>query len=121
MALKSLRPMLWTNQFEETLTFYTKVLGFTIGERNNEWGWASLYKDTVHIMVAKPNAHTPFEKPIFTGSFYFNTDQVDQLWSQLKDKTNICYELEDFEWEMREFGIYDNNGYLLQFGQNIEE
>ncbi len=120
MALKSLRPMLWTNQFEETLIFYTKTLGFTIGERNNEWGWASLYKDDVDIMIAKPNEHTPFEKSIFTGSFYFNTDAVDQLWEHLKDNAKICYEIEDFEWEMREFAIYDNNGYLLQFGQNIE-
>ena len=112
--------MIWTDQFNETLRFYTEVLGFTIGEQNNDWGWASLYKDDVDIMVAKPNEHTPFEKPIFTGSFYFNTDQVDALWDFLKDKAKICYEIEDFEWEMREFAIYDNNGYLLQFGQNLE-
>ena len=27
---------------------------------------------------------------------------------------------EDFEHGMREFAIYDNNGYMLQFGQEIE-
>ena len=26
-------------------------------------------------------------------------------------------EIETFEWGMREFAIYDNNGYVLQFGQ----
>lgn len=120
MKLKNLRPMIWTDKFEETIDFYSKILGFTVGERNEAWGWASLYKDDVEIMLTKPNEHTPFEKPGFTGSFYFNTDQVDKLWEYLKDRVKICYEIENFEWEMREFAIYDNNGYLLQFGQNIE-
>ena len=119
MKLKGLRPILWTEQLEETITFYTEVLGFTCNEKNEEWGWASLSKDDVAIMLAKPNAHTPFEKPLFTGSFYFTTDDVDGLWLQLKDKAQVCYPPETFEWEMREFAIYDNNGYLLQFGQEI--
>tara|TARA_R110002051_G_scaffold54764_1_gene102339 strand:- start:4050 stop:4412 length:363 start_codon:yes stop_codon:yes gene_type:complete len=120
MKLQKLRPMIWTDKFEETIDFYTKIIEFNVGEKNVNWGWASLYKDEVEIMVAKPNEHTPFEKSVFTGSFYFNTDQVNQLWEHLKDKTKICYEIENFEWKMREFAIYDNNGYILQFGQNIE-
>lgn len=119
MRLTFLRPMLWTDKLEETITFYTQILHFTLGEKNDDWGWASLYKDDVHIMLAKPNAHTPFEKPVFTGSFYFNTDNVDALWEELKDKAPVCYGIEEYDWEMREFAIYDNNGYLLQFGQEI--
>lgn len=121
MKLKFLRPMLWTDKLDETIEFYTKVLGFTLGNKNEEWGWARLYKDNVEIMLAKPNEHEPFAKPTFTGSFYFNTDDVDKLWQDLKDKTKVCYEIENFPWEMREFAIYDNNGYLLQFGQDISE
>ena len=60
-------------------------------------------------------------KPIFTGSFYLNTDNVDKLREELKDKTRGCYEIENFDWEMREFAIYDNNGYLQQFGQEIDK
>lgn len=70
-------------------------------------------------MLAKPNEHTTYEKIGFTGSFYFNTDDVDELWVELKDKARVCYDIENFEYGMREFGIYDNNGYLLQFGQPI--
>jgi uncharacterized glyoxalase superfamily protein PhnB len=121
MKLTALRPILWTDQFDETIDFYTEILGFTIRERSIEWGWASLCKDEVEIMFAKPNAHTPFDQPIFTGSFYFSTDNVDKLWNELKDKARICYEIENFDWEMREFAIYDNNGYVLQFGQIIRE
>ncbi|MGI8410862.1 MAG: VOC family protein [Pyrinomonadaceae bacterium] len=55
----------------------------------------------------------------FTGSFYFHTDDVDALWDKLKDKAKICYGIENVFHGMREFGVYDNNGYLLQFGQEI--
>jgi uncharacterized glyoxalase superfamily protein PhnB len=120
MYLNYLRPMLYTQQFDETIHFYTEILGFTVGERNDDWGWANLYKDKVEIMLARPNAHEPFEKPVFTGSFYFNTTDINAAWERLKDRCRICYPLETFEWGMREFGIYDNNGYILQFGQQVE-
>ena len=113
--------MLWSDKFEETIDFYTKVLHFNVSERNDEWGWASLFKDEVEIMLAKPNNHTAFDKPFFTGSFYINTDNVDKLWEELKNKAKVCYEIENFDREMREFAIYDNNGYMLQFGQDISE
>jgi len=54
------------------IDFYTTILGFHCGERNDDWGWASLHKDEVEIMLAKPNAHITFDKPIFIGSLYKN-------------------------------------------------
>lgn len=119
MKITELRPMLWTEDIAGTIDFYTKTLGFTCDEYNADWGWASLSINNVGIMLARPNAHTPYEKIGFTGSFYFNTEDVDTLWNQLKDKANICYGIENFDHGMREFAIYDNNGYLLQFGQEM--
>ena len=72
-------------------------------------------------MLSKPNNHIPFEKPNFTGSFYFRTKDVDILWNAIKDKLNICYSIENFDYGMREFAVYDNNGYLLQFGCELSE
>lgn len=111
--------MLWTNKLDETIAFYEEILGFTCAERNEDWGWATLYKDDVELMLAAPNEHTPFKKPHFTGSLYFNTDKVDDLWENLKNRAEICYSIDTFEWQMREFAIYDNNGYRLQFGQDL--
>ena len=121
MKLTGLRPMLWTDKLEESIDFYTKTLGFIVGAKNDSWGWAYLHRDNVGIMLAKPNEHTPFERSTFTGSFYFNTDAIDEIWESLKNRVKVAYEIENFEWEMREFAIYDNNGYMLQFGQDIEE
>ncbi len=121
MHFKSLTPMLYTEQIEETIQFYTTHLGFTCGDKNDDWGWAAMHRNEVELMLAKPNAHLPFAKPTFTGSFYIKVDDVETLWKELKDKVEICYPLETFDWGMREFAIYDNNGYLLQFGQDVLE
>ena len=112
--------MIWTSKLDETINFYSEKLGFVCGEKNEEWGWATLHFDNVEIMISVPNSHTTFHKPVFTGTFYFRTDNVDDLWIELKDKANIVYEIDNFEYGMREFAIYDNNGYVLQFGQEIE-
>ncbi|PWN72450.1 bleomycin resistance family protein [Chryseobacterium phosphatilyticum] len=117
MKFTGLRPLLWTENLDETISFYMLILGFELLARNDEWQWASLRKDDIYIMVSEPNKEADFKTIGFTGSFYFNVDKVDELWEDLKTKTKICYEIETFEWEMREFAIYDNNGYILQFGE----
>jgi len=120
MSLQAIKPMLYTRQVKETVDFYTTVLGFTCENYVEDWSWAAFSRDGVEIMAAYPNAHVPFEKPLFTGSLYIATDNVDGFWEEIKDKTNICYPIESFDYGMREFAVYDNNGYLLQFGQPID-
>lgn len=101
--------------------FYTQILGFTLLGRNDDWQWAFLKKDDIQIMLSKPNEHENFKRICFTGSFYFNVEKVDELWEDLKTKAKICYEIETFEWGMREFAVFDNNRYILQFGEPVDE
>ncbi|BAP32225.1 glyoxalase [Chryseobacterium sp. StRB126] len=115
-----LRPILWTENLDETIGFYVHILGFELLNRNDEWHWASLRKDNVYIMLALPNEHENNVAVGFSGSFYFNVDKVDELWEDLKTKAKICYEIETFEWRMREFAVYDNNGYILQFSEPMD-
>lgn len=119
MKYLELTPMLWTEDLPATISFYKTILGFTLHEHNEDWGWASMGKDSVGIMFAKPNEHTPVEKMNFSGSFYFTVEDVDVLWEELKNKTNVFYPIDNFEYGMREFAIKDNNGYILQFGKEI--
>jgi len=119
MPINELTPMMYVADVQSTIDFYVKTLEFNCDNYSAEWGWAQLSKDKVRIMLSKPNAHIPFEKSNFTGSFYFNTDDVDKWWNLVKDKANISYPIEDFEYGMREFAIYDCNGYILQFGQEL--
>lgn len=119
MKLESLRPMLAVNDIDETIRFYRDVLGFECVNQMD--GWAVLRKDQVEVMISLPNAHEPFEKPTLTGSIYFNASDVDAMWEQIKDKARVVYPIETFFYGMREFAIRDNNGYILQFGQELTD
>ena len=119
MKLESFRPVLAVNNIDATVRFYRDVLGFECANRID--GWAALSRDNVEVMISLPNAHEPFEKPTLTGSIYFNTTDVDALWEQIKDKVSVVYPIENFFYGMREFAIRDNNGYILQFGQEISD
>jgi uncharacterized glyoxalase superfamily protein PhnB len=119
MKLEALTPMLRTKDLQGSVDFYKDILGFECGALSTKRGWASLSRDGVTIMLALPNAPEPFEQPPFTGSLYLRCDDVDAMWEQVKDRAKVCYSVEDFEYGMREFAIHDNNGYLLQFGQEI--
>ena len=119
MRLESLRPVLAVNSIDDTIRFYRDVLGFECANQMD--GWAALQRDQVELTISLPNAHEPFEKPTLTGSIYFNTTDVDALWEQIKAKASVLYPIENFFYGMREFAIRDNNGYILQFGQEISD
>jgi len=117
MKLESLTPVLRTWDLSETVDFYTRVLGFEC--KAHEPDWASVSYGTVSVMFSSPNEHEGDVAPAFTGSLYFRVKEVDSLWSRFKDQARVCYPIETFAYGMREFAIYDNNGYLLQFGEDI--
>jgi len=117
MKLLSLAPLLWTRDIDVTIKFYRDLLEFQCANRME--GWAALKRDQVELMVSLPNAHESFDKIGFTGSFYFRCDDVDAIWNRVKDRAAVVYPVEDFEYGMREFAIRDNNGYILQFGQEL--
>lgn len=117
IVLQSLTPMLRTWDLPGTIRFWTETLGFECESRDEESGWAALRRDDVRVMISAPNDHLDEQAAGFTGSLYIRTDAVDQLWASLENRARICYPLEDFPYGMREFAVFDNNGYLLQFGQ----
>ena len=117
MKLLDVTPMLTVEVMESAIAFYRDILGFQCLARVDDW--ACMGSNGVEVMLVLPNAHLPFEKPLMTGSLYFNTDDVDALWDKLKTQSQIVYPIETFEYGMREFAIRDNSGYLLQFGQRI--
>ena len=121
MQIAAITPMLRTASLTETVKFYQEVLGFECENLNEDWGWASLRRDGMEIMISLLNPHEGDERPVFTGSLYLRTNDVNAWWERVQAQARVCYPLEDFEYGMREFAIYDNNGYLLQFGQPIGE
>jgi len=119
MKLQWLRPMLWVDDVKTTMEYYVNVLGFTLGNHLENWGWGYVNRDDVEFMFAKAPDSVVYNGPQFSGSLYINTDDVDGWWIFLKDKATILYPVENFEYKMREFAIKDCNGYIIQFAQDI--
>jgi len=117
MKILDVTPMLTVIAVESAIAFYRDTLGFECLASTD--AWACMGTNGVEVMLTLPNAHLPFERPVMTGSLYFNTDDVDAWWARLKDRCSVEYPIEDFEYGMREFAVRDNSGYLLQFGQRI--
>jgi hypothetical protein len=120
MKLLGLSPILWTKHLNLTVGFYTNILKFKCDELNEKIGWASLSRGNVQVMLVVPRQHPEFNTALFTGSIYIHTDDVDKLWKELKDIVEVVYPVDNFEYGMREFAIYDNNKYMIQFGQEID-
>ena len=119
MKVNSLVPIIWTADLNRTIDFYVNVIGFTCLANDSSKGWARVKFDNAEIIISRPNNHVTFDKSVFTGTFYFNINNVDEIYSKVNQLAKLCYSIENFDYGMREFAIYDNNGYILQFGQDI--
>ena len=116
--LQALVPMLRVPDVPAAVAWDRDVLGFA-GCTDGSEGWALLERDGIELMLSAFNAHEGDVAARFTGSLYLRCDDVDAWWERLKDSTRVCYPIEDFAYGVREFGIYDGNGYLIQFGQRL--
>jgi len=123
MKLKYLSPMLESRDIKATIEFYTTVLGFTLRgtfEHEGVTTWCDLVRDEVAIMFSLPNKEMNYGKILLSGSLYINVDGVDDMWNSLKDRCEVVYPIENFSYEMREFAIKDNNGYVINFGEDVQ-
>lgn len=110
-------PMLVTNDMKATKTFWSDVLGFSINSEMDD-SWCSLCNGTTQVMFRTPldgegNATS------FSGSLYMTVDAVDHEWERMKDICTVVYPIETFFYGMREFAVRDNNGYVIQLGQDV--
>jgi len=126
--LKYLSPLLFTKDLAQTILFYETILGFKA--QSNFPNFVSLTRDDVNIMFVLPTQEPEegkdpgtkeefFSRPQLTGNIFIFTDQVDQIWESVKNKVTIKSPIADRAYLMRDFSIYDNNGYELVFGEDI--
>lgn len=96
---KYLSPMIPSFDVQKTVSFFTDILDFKI-ERDDKT-YVILYKDssTVHILRAGSD--------IGEMEFYFEVDDLDQVWDNMKDKLDGIKVREPFdrEYGMREIHI----------------
>ena len=121
---------------EESLNFYTKLIGFHIEYERKEDKFAFLQLENVQIMLQEIDIENnkwgtgKLEYPLGVGiNFQIEVPNINEIYTRLK-KANykIFVEIEDHWYRKentllgcREFLVQDPNGYLLRFSQDLGE
>jgi uncharacterized glyoxalase superfamily protein PhnB len=121
MQLTRITPVMYVENVRATIDYYTSVLGFDEQNYSADGDWGCVEKHKVQIMLSRPPADVTFGHAAFTGSFYITTDDAEAWWNYLEHRAEIVYPLQKFEYGMLEFALRDCNGYLLQFGQPLDQ
>jgi uncharacterized glyoxalase superfamily protein PhnB len=137
MTIKKLTPNLMVEDVNKAINFYKETLGFEFV--------MGVPKDSKEVLMEMPegreliyslmklgNIEVMFQAkeslsediPVFkdvkigsSSTLYFEVDNVEELYNQLKDKVIVVKELSTTWYGMQEFYIQDVDGYILGFAQ----
>ena len=131
MKFNKLIPELSVSNFQESLKFYTKIIGFKIEYKRDESRFVMLSFQGSQIMIEEINNNWntgKLEKPLGRGiNFQITVDRIQQILDNLK-KNNYPIFIEPKEnWYCKdkqllgnkEFLIQDPDGYLLRFFEDL--
>ena len=134
MRPNSLVPELSISNFEKTVEFYTKILGFTIEYQRANEGFAYLSLGEAQLMVDQVGKTRTwktgeFEHPLGRGiNFQIKVvEKIDSLLRRLR-QNNVklfmepeekWYKKGDYEVGNRQFLVQDPDGYLLRFFEDL--
>jgi uncharacterized glyoxalase superfamily protein PhnB len=116
-----LMPVLRVTDMERAADFYIGVLGFQVLRKTTDDGDGAvclLQSGPIELMLAT-GSHLG-GTPTFTGTFYFQTEDVATFYEGIKDRVEIVWPLEVMDYGTREFGIHDPDGYTLAFAEEVE-
>jgi len=127
MGLKSLTPNLMVNDVEETIEYYTDILGFTLLMTVPETGkldWAMVKRNDVVIMFQSSKSlkegvpRLAGQKPGGGLTFYIKVDRITEIHEELyNNEVEIISDLESTFYNTIEFSVVDINGYVLTFSE----
>jgi catechol 2,3-dioxygenase-like lactoylglutathione lyase family enzyme len=111
-------PVLRVADIERSVDWYTRVLGFMVSWRapNDGGGENCMLHSGASRVLLSTGSHLG-DKPAFTGTLYFETEGVRDLYARIRDQVEIVWPLELMEYGTLEFGIHDPDGYTLAFAE----
>ncbi len=130
MKLESLTPNIMVKNVNETLDYYTKILGFNIIDTNPESGefeWGFVMLDDVGIMFQEEkslkNEYQELKTLNIGGAltFYIRTQNIKKLYKKIEDKVTIIKPMNTTFYGTNEFAIIDINGFILTFSETSDE
>lgn len=114
MKMNRLIPMLPVKSMPASVAFYQK-LGFSIENKQDDWGWAMVRFDECRLMVDQSiNLHPDVPR---TSVVYLYPENVAEYHRQLRANGVTVPDLDVTFYNMTEFRIDDPDGNRLWIGQ----
>lgn len=131
MRFNKLIPELSVSNFEKSIDFYTKIIGFNIEYRRDESKFAMISFQGSQLMIEEINNHWftgKLEQPFWRGiNFQIEVKKIQPILDNIKKNNYLPFE-EPKENRYRqdnlliwnkEFLIQDPDWYLLRFAENL--
>jgi catechol 2,3-dioxygenase-like lactoylglutathione lyase family enzyme len=134
MESNSLVPESSISDFEKSVEFYTKILGFTIEYQRVDEGFAYMSLGEAQIMIDQIGKTRTwktgdFEHPLGRGvNFQIKVvENIDSLHERLRqinvelfmEPEEKWYRKDDYEVGNKQFLVQDPDGYLLRFFEDL--
>lgn len=135
MNFNSLVPELYVADFQKSLDFYTKILGFTLEYQRSDplFAFLSYLESQIMIQEIDPNEDKAFmtgqfDYPFGRGiNFQIKTTDAEQLIEKIRSHNyplqrglkESWYKVKNTSYGYKEFLLLDPDGYLLRFSQPI--
>lgn len=122
-TMKDMVVMLICDDVQESIEFYTNVLGFSVVNRMDtvgRTGWASLSNGGVQLMLASPDYIPEPQKSegrYSQAMYYFYPEDVESLRAEIHRRGVAATDLTTRFYGMTEFEMLDPSGHVLVFGQ----
>jgi uncharacterized glyoxalase superfamily protein PhnB len=121
----SAAPTFLVNDVGSTAEWYEKHLGFSVSPfpKNKPYVFASLHRDGVEIMLLRTEGYQKPEISRLGGAWdaYIRIRGVRQFYEAVRQDVPIHLELVKQSYGDTEFEVRDPNGYILVFGEIIDE
>lgn len=137
MELKKLTTNLMVEDVNRTIEFYRETLGFEFVmavpkdsqevlmeiPKDKSLIYAMMKRGSIEMMFQAKDSLSKdipvFKDMVIGGSltFYFEVENINDLYSELKEKVTIVKELHTTFYGMQEFYVKDCNGYILGFAE----
>jgi uncharacterized glyoxalase superfamily protein PhnB len=114
MSLKRLVPMQPVASMPISVEFYEK-LGFSVENRNDEWGWAMLRCGDCQLMLDQSiNLHPDIPR---VSVIYLYPENLQDFHKRARENGLSVPEVDTTFYDMTEFRIEDPDGNRLWIGQ----
>ena len=107
-------PLFASLDMDESAAFYRDKLGFEVRAQYGD-DYLIMSRDEVILNFWPCKLRRIAENT----SAYFNVENIDALYADLKPRGARMTEPETFDYGMREFHVWDCHGNLLRFGEPV--